>query len=109
MASKKLTRSRDHRMLSGVAGGIADYFGIDSNLVRLVFCVLALVTSGGGVIAYLIGWLLLPDEYDDVRGFGLGLAYVSSVIRQCGGRIQPESVVGVGTKMVILLPTVKEG
>ena len=51
MASKKLTRSRDHRMLSGVAGGIADYFGIDSNLVRLVFCVLALVTSGGGVIA----------------------------------------------------------
>ena len=45
----------------------------------------------------------------NVRGFGLGLAYVSSVIRQCGGRIQPESVVGVGTKMVILLPTVKEG
>ena len=27
------------------------------------------MTSGGGVIAYLIGWLLLPDEYDDVRGF----------------------------------------
>mgnify|MGYP000881089358 FL=1 len=69
MASKKLTRSRDHRMLSGVAGGIANYFGIDSNLVRLIFCVLALVTSGGGIIAYLIGWLLLPDEYDDVRGF----------------------------------------
>ena len=40
----------------------------------------------------------------DVRGFGLGLAYVASVINQCGGTITAESELGVGTKMIIHLP-----
>lgn len=40
----------------------------------------------------------------DVRGFGLGLAYVTSVIRQCGGRITAESEPGVGTQMIVRLP-----
>lgn len=69
MASRKLTRSRDHRMISGVAGGMGDYLGIDSNIIRLAFGVLALGTAGGAILVYLVGWLLLPDEYDDVRGF----------------------------------------
>ena len=41
----------------------------------------------------------------DVRGFGLGLAYVTSVINQCGGTISAESDLGKGTKMIIHLPT----
>ena len=40
----------------------------------------------------------------EVRGFGLGLAYVTSVIRQCGGTITAESTLGVGTRMIIRLP-----
>ncbi len=40
----------------------------------------------------------------DVRGFGLGLAYVTSVINQCGGTIVAESELGAGTKMIIRLP-----
>ena len=40
----------------------------------------------------------------DVRGFGLGLAYVTSVISQCGGTITAESELGSGTKMIIHLP-----
>ena len=40
----------------------------------------------------------------DVRGFGLGLAYVTSVIGQCGGTITAESELGSGTKMIIHLP-----
>ena len=40
----------------------------------------------------------------DVRGFGLGLAYVTSVINQCGGTITAESELGEGTKMIIRLP-----
>ena len=40
----------------------------------------------------------------DVRGFGLGLSYVASVISQCGGTITAESELGSGTKMVIHLP-----
>lgn len=40
----------------------------------------------------------------DVRGFGLGLAYVTSVIHQCGGRITADSEPGVGTRMIIRLP-----
>lgn len=47
---------------------------------------------------------ITSGKQHDVRGFGLGLAYVSSVLRQCGGRIQAESTPGVGTKMIIHLP-----
>ena len=46
-----------------------------------------------------------PGNRHDVRGFGLGLAYVLSVIRQIGGRITAESEPGIGTKMVIRIPT----
>lgn len=69
MSDRKLVRSRDHRMIAGVAGGIGDYLNIDANIVRLVFVIVALFTFGTAVIAYAAGWLLLPDERDGVRGY----------------------------------------
>lgn len=56
----RLARSRDDRMIAGVAGGIAQHLGVDPIVVRLVFVVLALI-GGGGVIAYLVAWLVMPD------------------------------------------------
>jgi phage shock protein PspC (stress-responsive transcriptional regulator) len=56
---RRLTRSRD-RKLGGVAGGIADYLGIDPTLVRLGF-LLAIFIGGAGVIAYLVAWIVLPE------------------------------------------------
>jgi phage shock protein PspC (stress-responsive transcriptional regulator) len=56
-----LVRPLDDRMLAGVAGGIADYLGIDSTVVRIVLTVLAFV-GGAGIPIYLAGWLLIPAE-----------------------------------------------
>ena len=59
-----LRRSRRERIVAGVAGGIAEYFEIDPLLVRLGFVVLALA-GGGGVVIYLIAWLVMPEEGEE--------------------------------------------
>ena len=46
-------------MIGGVCGGIAAYFNVDPTLIRIIAVVLALV-GGGGVIAYLLAWLIMP-------------------------------------------------
>jgi phage shock protein C len=56
----RLLRSRDDRMIGGVAGGIAHHLGIDPAIVRLVFVVLALV-GGGGIVAYVVAWIVIPE------------------------------------------------
>lgn len=60
METKRLYRSRDHRMLCGVCGGIADYFNIDPTLVRLGAILFA--CTGTGIIAYFIGAIIIPDQ-----------------------------------------------
>jgi phage shock protein PspC (stress-responsive transcriptional regulator) len=59
-----LRRSYDDRMLGGVAGGVARYFGVDTTLVRIAFVVLTLF-GGMGVPVYLAGLLLIPEEGSD--------------------------------------------
>lgn len=59
--SKKLYRSRKDKVISGVAGGLADYFDIDVVIFRLLFVLLALM-GGGGVIGYIILWIVAPME-----------------------------------------------
>jgi phage shock protein PspC (stress-responsive transcriptional regulator) len=61
---KHLTRSQDDRWLGGVCGGLAQYFGIDSTVVRVIFILLALFI-GGGILIYLILWIVIPLEPDD--------------------------------------------
>ena len=59
--SRRLTRSRTDRMIAGVCGGFAAYSGIDANIVRLVMVLLA-VFGGGGVLLYLVAWVIVPEE-----------------------------------------------
>jgi phage shock protein PspC (stress-responsive transcriptional regulator) len=59
-----LRRSYEDRMLGGVAGGLAQYFGVDSMIVRIAFVVLT-VFGGAGIPLYLAGLLLIPDEGSD--------------------------------------------
>lgn len=59
--SRKLYRSRTDRRVSGVCGGLATYFNIDPTLVRLLF-VLGLLLVGGTFWAYVILWLVIPEE-----------------------------------------------
>lgn len=62
--SKRLYRSRSSRMISGVAGGLGEYFGIDPTLVRLffVFGVFFLGIPGTLALAYLILAIVVPEE-----------------------------------------------
>lgn len=59
-----LRRDYTDRMLGGVAGGLARYFGVDPMLVRIAFAVLTVV-GGAGIPLYLAGLLLIPDEGSD--------------------------------------------
>ncbi len=59
--SKKLYRSRNDRVIGGVCGGIAEYFEIDSTLVRLAFLVIFLA-RGAGLLAYVIAWIIIPER-----------------------------------------------
>lgn len=58
---KKLYRSETDKMVAGVCGGIAKYFDFDPTLVRLLF-VLFVLWGGGGVLAYIICWIIIPTE-----------------------------------------------
>ena len=56
---KRLYRSMNNKMIAGVCGGVAEYFGLDPALVRLgwiVFCAL----GGSGVLAYIIAAIVIP-------------------------------------------------
>lgn len=58
---KKLYKSNRDRKIAGVCGGIAEYFNIDSTLVRLLWLV-AVFCFGGGLLAYIIAMIVVPNE-----------------------------------------------
>jgi phage shock protein C len=58
---RRLRRSRDNRMVAGVCAGVADYLRIDPVVVRIGAVVLALITWGVALLAYVAGWLLMPE------------------------------------------------
>ncbi|MGN5236170.1 MULTISPECIES: PspC domain-containing protein [unclassified Rhodococcus (in: high G+C Gram-positive bacteria)] len=60
-APRPFTRSTSQRMLGGVCGGIAEYFGIDTNLVRAGAVLAAFVTGGTAVLLYVALWMLVPE------------------------------------------------
>jgi len=59
-----LRRPVHDRMLTGVAAGLARYFGVDVTIIRVAFVVLT-VAGGAGIPLYLAGLLLIPDEGSD--------------------------------------------
>ena len=61
MNEKKLYKSSTDKKLAGVCGGIAEYFNIDSTLVRLGWVVFSLL-GGSGLLAYIIAALVMPDR-----------------------------------------------
>lgn len=60
---KRLTRSRANAKIAGVCAGLADYFEIDATFVRAAWVALSIVPGAviGGVIAYLLVWLVMPE------------------------------------------------
>lgn len=60
-APRKLYRSRTHRSIAGICGGLSDFFGTDVTLLRLV--TLLLIFFGGvSIWIYIILWIIIPEE-----------------------------------------------
>lgn len=61
MNTKKLRRSRTNRSIAGICGGLANYFGVDATVLRIIM--LCLILFGGmSLWVYIILWLLIPEE-----------------------------------------------
>jgi len=59
---KVLVRRQDNRIVAGVCSGLADYLGIDVNLVRILVALMTLFTAGTGIVVYLVAWAVIPEE-----------------------------------------------
>lgn len=58
-----LTRSREHRMIAGVCGGLAEWLGWDPTLMRVVYVLVSVVSAGfPGLLVYLLLWIVMPER-----------------------------------------------
>ena len=61
MSSKKLYKSNSDKKLAGVCGGIAEYFDVDSTIIRLAW-VLFTLAGGAGLLVYIIAAIVMPNR-----------------------------------------------
>ncbi len=83
--AKKLYRDGDSKVIAGISGGLAHYFGIDASIVRIFF-VLTLFFGGIGIIAYVLLWIVIPEATTpsqklEMRGEPVTIAMMSSMIK----------------------------
>ncbi len=57
----RLYRSRDDRMLAGVAGGLAELWGADPSLVRIIWALLVFFTGGIALLVYIVMAIVVPE------------------------------------------------
>lgn len=58
-----LRRSRRDRMIAGVVGGLAVYFGVDPGMLRIVYVLVSIFSAAfPGILVYIILWIVLPQE-----------------------------------------------
>jgi phage shock protein C len=62
VSRQRLVRSRTDRKIAGVCAGFAEYFDLDVSLVRVVWLIAALLPPGAALIAYVIAWIVMPEE-----------------------------------------------
>lgn len=61
--ARPLRRSRSKRMVAGVIGGLADYFGLDPTLARVIYVVGSVLSAAfPGILVYILMWVLIPEE-----------------------------------------------
>jgi phage shock protein C len=64
----RLYRSRRDRMLAGVAGGLAEMWGADPTLVRLIWALLVIFTGGIALVVYIVMAIIVPEEEEVYPG-----------------------------------------
>lgn len=65
MEPRKLYRSSSNKKISGVCGGIGNYFNVDANLIRILLVVLAIFSNVGVgliLVAYIVAAVILPED-----------------------------------------------
>lgn len=68
MANLGLYRSRKHNMIAGVMGGVAERFGWNANLLRVIFVIVSIASAAfPGILVYLILWLVMPKQNTQVQ------------------------------------------
>lgn len=105
----QLYRSEKERVIAGVAGGLAERFDFEPNIVRLVFILLGLL-FGLGIILYLILWILLPtesklsqSESQNIRENTQNVAaQTQGVIQRLGSALQAEPRVWLAILIIFL-------
>ena len=59
----RLRRSRSNKMIAGVIGGLAKYFGFDPTMARVLYVILSIVSVAfPGILVYIILWIIIPEE-----------------------------------------------
>lgn len=66
MSQKRLTKSATDKKIAGVCGGLAEYFNMDSTLIRIIW-VLFTFMGGSGILAYIIAMIVMPEPDDFYR------------------------------------------
>jgi len=62
MPSKALTRSRRHRILGGVCGGLAEWLGWGVTMTRVLFVLVSILSAAfPGILVYIILWIVMPE------------------------------------------------
>jgi len=59
---KPLRRSRKHRIIAGVCGGLAEWLGWNPTVTRVVFVLVSLLPLLSGILVYILMWLFVPEE-----------------------------------------------
>ena len=61
MADKKLVRSANKK-IAGVCGGLAEYFGLDASIVRIIYLLATIFTAFAGVLIYILLMIVMPEQ-----------------------------------------------
>ncbi len=70
----KLRRSRSDKVIAGVVGGLAKYFGMDLTIARVLFVVVSVISAAfPGILVYVVLWVVLPQESEIPSGMYDGI------------------------------------
>ncbi|MDB5169992.1 MAG: rane protein of unknown function [Candidatus Saccharibacteria bacterium] len=88
-AERRLFRDTDAAMLAGVSAGVANYFGLDTVLVRLIFVLLTIFGGGLGIVLYVVLWLVVPpattaSEKLQMQGKSVTLGALKDSVNKAG-------------------------
>lgn len=60
---KKLARSRKYKLIGGVCGGLAEYFGWNPTSMRLFYVAISVISAAfPGILVYILLWIFMPSE-----------------------------------------------